>query len=162
MAADAGFVPRIRHEVSETSTLVTLVAAGLGVAVVPAPTADLDVLGVAYRPLLPDTLGVDLVAARLTATTNAVVDRALEVLRRDWSIAQRDGRSLTLIHIDVDGCRDYLDVFGRSEERRTERAIDGSSRNKEKAETVPARIVWTRFCNSGCLSDGISLASFEG
>lgn len=27
---------------------------------------------------------------------------------------------------------------------------------------VPARIVWTRFCNSGCLSDGISLASFEG
>ena len=36
------------------------------------------------------------------------------MLRRDWSIAQRDGRSLTLIHIDVDGCRDYLEVFGRS------------------------------------------------
>ncbi len=28
--ADAGFVPRVRHEVMETSTLVTLVAAGLG------------------------------------------------------------------------------------------------------------------------------------
>ena len=84
--ADAGFVPRIRHEVSETSTLVTLVAAGLGVAVVPAPTADLDVLGVAYRPLLPDTLGVDLVAARLTGTTNPVVERALEVLRRDLTM----------------------------------------------------------------------------
>ena len=37
--ADAGFVPRVRHEVEETSTLVTLVAAGLGVAIVPAPTA---------------------------------------------------------------------------------------------------------------------------
>jgi DNA-binding transcriptional LysR family regulator len=30
--ADAGFVPRVRHEVEETSTLITLVAAGLGVA----------------------------------------------------------------------------------------------------------------------------------
>ena len=39
MCADAGFVPRVRHEVEETSTLVTLVAAGLGVAVVPDPTA---------------------------------------------------------------------------------------------------------------------------
>ena len=27
---------------------------------------------------------------------------------------------------------------------------------------VPARIVWTRFCNSGGLSYGISLAGFEG
>ena len=28
--------------------------------------------------------------------------------------------------------------------------------------TVPARIVWTRFCNSGCLSHGIGLTGFEG
>jgi len=27
---------------------------------------------------------------------------------------------------------------------------------------VPAPIVWTRFCNSGCLSHGISLADFKG
>ena len=27
---------------------------------------------------------------------------------------------------------------------------------------VPARIVWTRFCNSGRLSDGIRLTGFEG
>jgi diguanylate cyclase (GGDEF)-like protein len=38
----------------------------------------------------------------------------MEVLRRDWSIGQRDGRTLTVMHIDVDGCRDYLEVFGRS------------------------------------------------
>ena len=29
-------------------------------------------------------------------------------------------------------------------------------------ELVPARIVWTRFCNSGRLSDGIRLTGFEG
>jgi hypothetical protein len=27
---------------------------------------------------------------------------------------------------------------------------------------VPAPIVWTRFCNSGRLSQGISLADFKG
>jgi hypothetical protein len=27
---------------------------------------------------------------------------------------------------------------------------------------VPARIIWTRFCNSGGLSHGISLTGFEG
>ncbi len=81
ICADAGFAPRIRHEVAETSTLVTLVAAGLGVAVVPAPTADLDILGVTYRHLEPASLGVDLVAARLTAGERPAVERALEVLR---------------------------------------------------------------------------------
>lgn len=79
ICAAAGFAPRIRHEVSETSTLVTLVAAGLGVAVVPAPTAELDVAGVVYRPLEPGSLGVDLVAAHLA--DSPAIERALGVLR---------------------------------------------------------------------------------
>jgi DNA-binding transcriptional LysR family regulator len=82
ICADAGFAPRIRHEVSETSTLVTLVAAGLGVAVVPAPTADLDIAGVTYRQLEPATLGVDLVAAHLVDAPSPAIERALGVLRR--------------------------------------------------------------------------------
>jgi DNA-binding transcriptional LysR family regulator len=79
--ADAGYVPRVRHEVSETSTLVTLVAAGLGVAVVPAPTADLDIAGVTYRLLEPSSLGVDLVAAHLVDAQSPAIERALGVLR---------------------------------------------------------------------------------
>jgi DNA-binding transcriptional LysR family regulator len=63
ICADAGFVPAVRHEVTETSTLVTLVAAGLGVAIVPEPTAALDIAGVRYIPLVPATQGIDLVAA---------------------------------------------------------------------------------------------------
>lgn len=81
VCADAGFAPRIRHEVSETSTLATLVAAGLGVAVVPAPTADLDIAGVTYRPLQPATLGVDLVAAHRADNASPTIERALVVLR---------------------------------------------------------------------------------
>jgi DNA-binding transcriptional LysR family regulator len=81
ICADAGFAPRILHEVTETSTLVTLVAAGLGVAVVPAPTADLDVVGVTYRPLGPASLTVDLVAAHLADAAAPMIERALSILR---------------------------------------------------------------------------------
>ncbi len=82
VCADAGFAPRIRQEVSETSTLVTLVAAGLGVAVVPEPTADLDIAGVTYRQFEPSSLGIDLVAASLVDAGAPLVERALGVLRR--------------------------------------------------------------------------------
>lgn len=43
----------------------------------------------------------------------ASAEQLLDTLRRDWSIGQRDGRSLTLLRFDVDGCRDYHEVFGR-------------------------------------------------
>ena len=82
MCADAGFVPRVRHEVEETSTLVTLVSAGLGVAIVPEPTAALDIAGVCYRPLAPDTLGVDLAAARAEKANSPLLENVLAVLRQ--------------------------------------------------------------------------------
>ncbi|NVN52296.1 LysR substrate-binding domain-containing protein [Mycolicibacterium hippocampi] len=81
LCTDAGFTPRIRHEVEETSTLVTLVAAGLGVAVVPEPTAELDITGVCYRPLLPRSNSIDLLAAYPSARASALLTRVLEVLR---------------------------------------------------------------------------------
>jgi DNA-binding transcriptional LysR family regulator len=81
VCAEAGFIPRVRHEVMETSTLVTLVAAGLGVAIVPAPTAALDIAGVRYLPLMPATLGVDLVAAHAAVSDSPLIANVLDVLR---------------------------------------------------------------------------------
>lgn len=81
MCADAGFVPRVRHEVAETSTLVTLVAAGLGVAVVPEATAALAIAGVTYVPLRPEN-SVELAAAWMSTSTSPLVQRAVDVLRR--------------------------------------------------------------------------------
>ncbi|MGZ8802784.1 MAG: LysR substrate-binding domain-containing protein [Mycobacterium sp.] len=81
LCTDAGFAPRIRHEVEETSTLVTLVAAGLGVAVVPEPTAELDIAGVCYRPLLPKSTSIDLLAAYPSARSSPLITNVLEVLR---------------------------------------------------------------------------------
>jgi DNA-binding transcriptional LysR family regulator len=103
MCADAGFVPRVRHEVDETSTLVTLVAAGLGVAIVPDPTAALDIAGVCYRDLTPATLGVDLVVAHRVGKISAVIEQALTVLRsvgRTDSATERRRTDLPHLHAE--------------------------------------------------------------
>ena len=70
-------------------------------------------LALYYRPLPRSAPGA-LAAAIDRSSGLSTPEHLMEVLRRDWSIAQRDGRTLTLMKIDVDGCRDYLEVFGRS------------------------------------------------
>ncbi|MGE2712865.1 LysR substrate-binding domain-containing protein [Mycolicibacterium litorale] len=82
LCSAAGFVPHVLHEVAETSTLVTLVAAGLGVAVVPAPTAELGVSGVDYVELRPKSAKVDLIAAHRRDAAMPVVDEVIAVLKR--------------------------------------------------------------------------------
>ncbi|WP_440712696.1 LysR family transcriptional regulator [Gordonia sp. FQ] len=77
----AGFTPFIRHEVAETSTLVTFVAAGLGVALVPEPTAALDIAGVRYLRLGHGGGQLDLAAAYLTSAHSPLIDRVLGLLR---------------------------------------------------------------------------------
>ena len=82
LCREAGFLPRVRHEVAETSTLVTFVASGLGVAVVPEPVAALGVPGAVYRPLASSRARVELAAATRTGDDSAALERGLEVLRR--------------------------------------------------------------------------------
>ena len=73
-----------------------------------------DAAGRSARALLPSrssarrpARGVDRASGLATA------EHLLETLRRDWSIGQRDGRSVTLLRFDVDACREYYEVFGR-------------------------------------------------
>ncbi|MEU5881470.1 LysR substrate-binding domain-containing protein [Spirillospora sp. NPDC047279] len=73
---DAGVEPRIRHEVGETSTLVTLVAGGLGVAVVPEPVTALSLEGVVFRPLSRPEATVDLSLAHRTDRSEPHLTRA--------------------------------------------------------------------------------------
>lgn len=82
VCADAGFAPRIRQEVMETSTLLTMVAAGFGVAIVPAPTADIKIAGISFVPLVPSTLGVDLITAYAPGHAKPVLATVLNVLRQ--------------------------------------------------------------------------------
>ena len=78
----AGFDPQVRHEVAETSTLVTFVAAGLGVALVPEPVAALGVAGATYRPLAARHARIDLAAATRVDDDGAALARTLSVLER--------------------------------------------------------------------------------
>lgn len=70
-------------------------------------------LALHYRPVPRSAPGA-LAAAVDRSSGLSTPEHLMEVLRRDWSIAQRDGRTLTVMHIDIDCCRDYLEVFGRS------------------------------------------------
>lgn len=81
MCLAEGFSPRIRHEVEETSTLVTMVAAGLGVAVVPEPTAALGVRGVVYRPVSTRRAAIDLLVAVRNGDTSPLIANALAIVR---------------------------------------------------------------------------------
>jgi DNA-binding transcriptional LysR family regulator len=81
LCRDAGFEPRVRHEVAETSTLVTFVAAGLGIAVVPEPVAELRLAGTTYRPLARRDAHIDLAVAVRSADESPALARAVAVLQ---------------------------------------------------------------------------------
>jgi DNA-binding transcriptional LysR family regulator len=78
-----GFKPTAAYEVAETATLVSFVAAGLGVSLVPASVRNMTVHGAVYRPLAHDTTRVELAAAWRRADDRPVLVRALDVIRRD-------------------------------------------------------------------------------
>lgn len=78
---DAEVEPRIRHEVGETSTLVTLVAGGLGCAIVPEPVTALALDGVVYRRLVRPVTPVELALARRGDRTEPHLLRTLDTVR---------------------------------------------------------------------------------
>lgn len=79
LCRNAGFEPRVRQEVGETSTLVTFVASGLGVALVPEPVSALGVAGATYRPLIGGG-HIELSAATRADDDSPLLARALEIL----------------------------------------------------------------------------------
>lgn len=69
-------------------------------------------LALHYRPLARSAPGA--LAAAVDRTSGlSTPEHLLEVLRRDWSIGQRDGRTITLMRFDLDAYREYHEVFGR-------------------------------------------------
>jgi DNA-binding transcriptional LysR family regulator len=77
----AGFVP-VATEVAETSTLVSFVAAGLGVALVPRSVQHLRITGATYRPLAGPVPTVDLAVATRRHDASPAVARVVNVVRR--------------------------------------------------------------------------------
>ena len=89
LAAQAGFEPRIAQEAREATTQIGLVAAGLGIAVLPAPLEAVRIEGVHYVPLEGE--GAMLVMSVATRSDEAS-ERVLSFARRVGALA-KDSRA---------------------------------------------------------------------
>lgn len=78
--AAVGFEQLVRAEVRETSALVSFVAAGLGVAVVPESVQHVRIPGVRYLPLTDVNTTIDLLVAWRSQAPQGVVQQVLERL----------------------------------------------------------------------------------
>ncbi|PUA82274.1 LysR substrate-binding domain-containing protein [Nocardioides currus] len=81
---EAGFVPHHEHEAAGISVLLPLVAADLGVALVPASVRAAPLTGVVFRDVV-DAASVDLALAWRTDETNPAVLAVLQALTADTS-----------------------------------------------------------------------------
>jgi DNA-binding transcriptional LysR family regulator len=84
----AGFAPRIEQEAIQMQTIVSLVAAGMGVALVPASLEHLRRTGVVYRPLADARTHVEIGIAWRAGDASPAV-RALVALARERHPARR-------------------------------------------------------------------------
>ncbi len=67
LCANSGFVPNVVQEASEASTLIGLVAAGIGITILPASFDRIQLAGVSYRPLKDTQAKTSLLLAHQTS-----------------------------------------------------------------------------------------------
>ena len=79
---EAGFSPTIVQETNDTQTIVSLVSAGFGVALVPTSIATFPRPHVAYRPLSGRNAQLELALAARRNDSSPLVDRFREVAER--------------------------------------------------------------------------------
>jgi diguanylate cyclase (GGDEF)-like protein len=66
-----------------------------------------------YRPAARTSPGA-LAAALERSSGLSSEEHLLDMLTRDWSIGQRDGRTVTLMRFEIDAWAEYREIFGRS------------------------------------------------
>jgi DNA-binding transcriptional LysR family regulator len=79
--AQQGFVPHVAMEVTETATLISFVAGGVGVSLVPASVTGMTVAGAVYRPLTGSPPRAQVAVATRTDNTSPVLARALPLVQ---------------------------------------------------------------------------------
>jgi DNA-binding transcriptional LysR family regulator len=77
----AGFTPVVSHETESIQTNIGLIAAGLGVSLLPQSIRNLRRKGVVYRPLAPPVPYVEMAIAYARDDTSAVLQSFLRIVR---------------------------------------------------------------------------------
>jgi DNA-binding transcriptional LysR family regulator len=90
----AGFSPRVEQEAIQMQTIVSLVAAGMGVALVPASLMNMRRTGVVYRPLAERSPAVE-VGVVWRRSDQSPATRAFLATSRAWA-ARQGARSARL------------------------------------------------------------------
>jgi LysR family transcriptional regulator, benzoate and cis,cis-muconate-responsive activator of ben and cat genes len=81
LCAGAGFTPRVEQEADELQTIVNLVAAGVGVSLVPSALIELKRPGISYRPLAGGRLSLQLLVAHRADDDSALTSRFVSIAR---------------------------------------------------------------------------------
>ena len=114
-------------------------------------------LAMYYRPLQRVVAGTAIDRSNGLATA----EHLLETLRRDWSIGQRDGRAITLLRFDVDGFREYREVFGQGATDNVLRQIGRTiAATMRRASDVVARFGDDEFVALGVAMEPPSASAF--
>jgi len=82
LARRGGFVPRMDARAPDFFTIVTMVAAGFGIAAVPQSCACIQIPGIVYRPVVPQTRPAELAAAFRRDERAPAVKSFIQQLRR--------------------------------------------------------------------------------
>jgi DNA-binding transcriptional LysR family regulator len=91
LCARAGFTPNVVQEARTAQTIISLVAAGMGVSLVPASLRNLRRTGVVYRPIEPSSATTELAALWRRDDQSPVLRLFLGVL---WRVAEDHGERI--------------------------------------------------------------------
>jgi DNA-binding transcriptional LysR family regulator len=86
LCAGAGFFPQIVQEARTTQTVVSLVAVGMGVSIVPGSLRELQRSGVVYRTMKGAAFTTELVAVWRPDDENPALQRFLEIIGEEMEI----------------------------------------------------------------------------
>ncbi|HIK08210.1 MAG TPA: LysR family transcriptional regulator [Trichormus sp. M33_DOE_039] len=81
LCADAGFQPKVRQEAAWISTVVSLVAGGMGISLLPANVQNLQRSGVVYRSIQGQSPVLEIVAVWRSDNVSIILQNFLEVIK---------------------------------------------------------------------------------
>jgi DNA-binding transcriptional LysR family regulator len=90
---EAGFTPKVSQVATQIHTMISLVAAGLGITLVPASVCSLRRAGVVYRKLAHKTPLVETCVAYLKSAQSPVLDNFLQAVRTVRRLQKPTNRS---------------------------------------------------------------------